>query len=97
MINHKANNPDYASKFMEFWLTDCMGLWSDASFQPGITGAKTRKYSAVALSSVRIKRQVILLVTVILCSFHFSIYISISHRFDCFCSIHRYGRNSIWC
>lgn len=41
MINPKAKNAEYASKFMEYWLTDCMGLWSDESFQPCITGATT--------------------------------------------------------
>ncbi|HHU01708.1 MAG: ABC transporter substrate-binding protein [Christensenellales bacterium] len=55
MINPKANNPDYASKFMEFWLTDCMGLWSDASFQPGITGAKTENTPPLLLALLEAK------------------------------------------
>ena len=29
MVNQKAEQAELASKFMEFWLTDCMGLWSD--------------------------------------------------------------------
>ena len=41
MVNDKAANKDWAVKFMEFWLSDCMGYWSDASFQPCITGATT--------------------------------------------------------
>ena len=41
MINAKAENVDWAKKFMEFWLTDCMGMWSDISYQPCITGATT--------------------------------------------------------
>lgn len=41
MVNPKAENAEWGYKFMEYWLTDCMGLWSDASLQPCITGAKT--------------------------------------------------------
>lgn len=45
MINPKAPEADWAVKFMEFWLTDCMGLWSDLSMQPCITGATTENTS----------------------------------------------------
>ncbi len=41
MVNDKAENKEWAVKFMEFWLSECMGYWSDATFQPCITGATT--------------------------------------------------------
>lgn len=41
MVNPKSKEADWAVKFMEYWLTDCMGLWSDMSMQPCITGATT--------------------------------------------------------
>lgn len=55
MVNPKAKNADYACKFMEFWLTDCMGLWSDLSFQPCITGATTENTSPLLLSLLAAK------------------------------------------
>ncbi|NLV59743.1 MAG: carbohydrate ABC transporter substrate-binding protein [Clostridiales bacterium] len=41
MVNDKADQKEWAAKFMEFWLTDCMGMWSDFTYQPCITGATT--------------------------------------------------------
>lgn len=41
MINPKAKNADWATKFMEYWLTNSMGDWSDLTLQPCITGATT--------------------------------------------------------
>ena len=55
MINPKSKNADYAAKFMEFWLTDCMGIWSDESFQPGITGATTENTPPLLLSLLEAK------------------------------------------
>lgn len=41
MVNPKAENADWAVKFMEFFLTEHMGTWSDSTMQPCITGATT--------------------------------------------------------
>ena len=41
MVNPKAENADWAVKFMEFFLSEQMGTWSDATKQPCITGATT--------------------------------------------------------
>ena len=45
MVNPEAENADWGVKFMEFWLTDCMGMWSDYASQPCITGATTENTS----------------------------------------------------
>lgn len=41
MVNPQAPNSEWAVKFMEYWLTEEMGFWSDATYQPCITGATT--------------------------------------------------------
>ena len=41
MVNPKAENADWAVKFMEFFLSEHMGTWSDFTMQPCITGATT--------------------------------------------------------
>ena len=41
MINPKSANVEIAKAFMEYWLSEEMGYWSDAAFQPCITGAMT--------------------------------------------------------
>lgn len=41
MVNPKAENAEWAVKFMEFFLSEHMGTWSDATMQPCITGATT--------------------------------------------------------
>lgn len=41
MVNPKAENAEWAQKFMEYWLSEQMGFWSDATYQPCITGATT--------------------------------------------------------
>ncbi len=41
MINPRSEQAEWAQTFMEYWLTDCMGMWSDGSSQPCITGATT--------------------------------------------------------
>lgn len=41
MVNPKAENADWAVKFMEYFLSEQMGTWSDATKQPCITGATT--------------------------------------------------------
>ena len=55
MINPKSANPQWAQKFMEFWLTDCMGMWSDISYQPCITGETTDNTSALLLTLLSAK------------------------------------------
>ena len=55
MVNQKAEQAELASKFMEFWLTDCMGLWSDKTNQPCITGATTENTPALLLSLLETK------------------------------------------
>lgn len=55
MINPKADDADMACKFMEFWLTDCMGMWSDSSFQPCITGATTENTPELLLNLLNAK------------------------------------------
>ena len=55
MVNQKAEQADLACKFMEFWLTDCMGLWSDKTNQPCITGATTENTPALLLSLLETK------------------------------------------
>ena len=47
MVNQKADNADLACQFMEFWLSECMGLWSDMTYQPCITGATTENTPAL--------------------------------------------------
>ncbi len=47
MVNDKAENKEWAVKFMEYWLSECMGYWSDATFQPCITGATTENTPAL--------------------------------------------------
>ena len=56
MINPKAKAADWGCKFMEFWLTDCMGMWSDASFQPCITGVTTDKTSPLLVDLLNTKK-----------------------------------------
>jgi len=41
MINPKGKSAEWGQKFMEYWLTEEMGFWSDATYQPCITGATT--------------------------------------------------------
>ena len=55
MVNPQADNADWGSKFMEFWLTDCMGLWSDETSLPCITGATTETTSDLLLSLLEAK------------------------------------------
>ena len=55
MINPKSDDVDMASKFMEYWLTDCMGMWSDGSFQPCITGATTENTPELLLRLLNAK------------------------------------------
>ena len=47
MVNPKAANSEWAQKFMEYWLGNEMGYWSDATFQPCITGATTENTVAL--------------------------------------------------
>lgn len=55
MVNPQADNADLACKFMEYWLTDCMGMWSDFTYQPCITGATTENTPALLLSLLETK------------------------------------------
>ncbi len=55
MVNPKADAADWASKFMEFWLTDMMGVWSDLTYQPCITGATTENTPELLLSLLNTK------------------------------------------
>ncbi len=55
MINPKSDDADMACKFMEYWLTDCMGMWSDSSFQPCITGATTENTPELLLRLLNAK------------------------------------------
>ena len=55
MVCDKAVNKDWAVKFMEYWLTDEMGYWSDAAFQPCITGATTENTPALLLNLLNAK------------------------------------------
>ena len=55
MVNQKADNADLACQFMEFWLSECMGLWSDMTYQPCITGATTDNTPALLLSLLETK------------------------------------------
>lgn len=50
MVNQKSEHADLACQFMEFWLTDCMGMWSDMTYQPCITGATTENTPELLLS-----------------------------------------------
>ena len=50
MVNSKSDNAEWGQKFLEFWLTDCMGLWSDESYQPCITGATTENTPELLLA-----------------------------------------------
>ena len=47
MINPQGKNAAWAQKFMEYWLTEEMGFWSDATYQPCITGATTENTPAL--------------------------------------------------
>ena len=55
MVNPQADNANLACQFMEFWLTDCMGMWSDFTYQPCITGATTENTPALLLSLLETK------------------------------------------
>ena len=55
MVCDKAVNKDWAVKFMEYWLTEEMGFWSDAAFQPCITGATTESTPAMLLNLLAAK------------------------------------------
>ncbi len=55
MVNPKAENAELACKFMEFWLSNCMGMWSDATFQPCITGATTENTPELLLALLNAK------------------------------------------
>lgn len=37
MVNPCSENPDWACKFMEFWMSECMDIWGEYSLQPGVT------------------------------------------------------------
>lgn len=55
MVNPKAENADLACQFMEFWLSNCMGMWSDATYQPCITGATTENTPELLLALLNAK------------------------------------------
>lgn len=55
MVNSKSDNAEWGQKFLEFWLTDCMGLWSDESYQPCITGATTENTPELLLTLLEAK------------------------------------------
>lgn len=55
MVNPKSENAELACDFMEFWLSNCMGLWSDMTFQPCITGATTENTADLLLSLLETK------------------------------------------
>ena len=41
MVNAKSSHVEIGKAFMEYWLGNEMGFWSDATYQPCITGATT--------------------------------------------------------
>lgn len=55
MVNPQAENVDWAIKFMEFFLSECMGMWSDATMQPCITGATTENTTDFLKSVLDVK------------------------------------------
>lgn len=55
MVNPKADEADMACEFMEFFLSECMGMWSDATYQPCITGATTENTPDLLLSLLNAK------------------------------------------
>lgn len=55
MVNPKADQADLACEFMEYWLSNCMGMWSDDTFQPCITGATTENTPELLLSLLSAK------------------------------------------
>ncbi len=55
MVNPEAENAEWAVKFMEFWLTDHMGTWSDYTKQPCITGATTENTTDFLKSILDVK------------------------------------------
>lgn len=55
MVNPQAENADWAVKFMEFFLSECMGMWSDGAHQPCITGATTENTSDFMKSILDVK------------------------------------------
>ena len=55
MINPQGKNAAWAQKFMEYWLSEEMGFWSDATYQPCITGATTENTPALLQSLLAAK------------------------------------------
>ncbi len=55
MVNPKADQADLACQFMEYWLSNCMGMWSDATYQPCITGATTENTPELLLALLNAK------------------------------------------
>ena len=55
MVNDKADQKEWAVKFMEYWLSNCMGMWSDYTYQPCITGATTENTPALLRSLLAAK------------------------------------------
>ena len=55
MVNPKADQADLACQFMEYWLSECMGMWSDATYQPCITGATTENTPELLLALLNAK------------------------------------------
>ena len=55
MVNPQADEAEWAVKFMEFFLSECMGDWSDATKQPCITGATTENTTDFLKSILGVK------------------------------------------
>ncbi len=55
MVNPQAENAEWAVKFMEFFLSECMGMWSDYTMQPCITGATTENTTDFLKSILDVK------------------------------------------
>lgn len=55
MVNPKAPQAELGQEFMEYWLTNSMGMWSDLTFQPCITGVTTENTSPLLLSLLEAK------------------------------------------
>lgn len=55
MVNPQAEEAEWAVKFMEFFLSECMGIWSDLTMQPCITGATTDNTTDFLKSILNVK------------------------------------------
>lgn len=55
MVNPQAENAEWAVKFMEYFLSECMSMWSDFTMQPCITGATTENTTDFLLSILDVK------------------------------------------